>query len=237
MSDCSICLEKICENNTCTTKCGHKYHLTCIFKIKNNTCPICRGQFLEIETPQPQPQPISYIQFGSLAQSRQQLSQLRRYNTKITIIDKLSQNTMLNSIERKYISDNFTLCIENHDLFTRLCADKLSKFIVTLEFLNNKCFPNYIFPAQFNVSVKLMEFIDIHIQFIANITNKLLDSNFNLEYYLGWNFNRTNNSIGCRLLKETFDMYNVNIPSLSHFDDNTLDFIQRLATKYNINVN
>lgn len=44
--ECSICYEKIEENNDCTiTKCGHKFHSTCIIKhitIGGTFCPYCR---------------------------------------------------------------------------------------------------------------------------------------------------------------------------------------------------
>ena len=44
--ECSICYENIEENNDCTiTKCGHRFHSTCIIKhitIGGTFCPYCR---------------------------------------------------------------------------------------------------------------------------------------------------------------------------------------------------
>jgi hypothetical protein len=42
-TDCSICLEIINEKNTCTTNCGHIFHLDCIIKNNKFTCPLCRN--------------------------------------------------------------------------------------------------------------------------------------------------------------------------------------------------
>ena len=45
-TECSICLEHMSHNDVCTTKCNHKYHLTCMLDWltvqKQNTCPICK---------------------------------------------------------------------------------------------------------------------------------------------------------------------------------------------------
>ena len=49
--NCPICLEKLDKNkNYCTTKCGHKFHLSCLnYSLRNNdTCPICRGELSEL---------------------------------------------------------------------------------------------------------------------------------------------------------------------------------------------
>ena len=48
---CAICLESILETNSCITKCGHKFCLSCILvssKYKN-ACPSCREKIFEDE--------------------------------------------------------------------------------------------------------------------------------------------------------------------------------------------
>ena len=56
--NCPICLDPIKENNSCTLKCEHKFHLECIFELyrtKNefcNKCPMCRDQFTKKDTTQ-----------------------------------------------------------------------------------------------------------------------------------------------------------------------------------------
>jgi hypothetical protein len=41
---CSICLENGGDSNPWfSTSCGHGFHLACIEKWKNSTCPLCRG--------------------------------------------------------------------------------------------------------------------------------------------------------------------------------------------------
>jgi hypothetical protein len=45
-NECSICLDKIDNNNLYTSLCGHSFHSTCLntwFK-KDNRCPLCRTQ-------------------------------------------------------------------------------------------------------------------------------------------------------------------------------------------------
>ena len=45
IEECSCCLNKINTNNNYTiTKCGHKFHSTCIFAAlkQKNSCPLCR---------------------------------------------------------------------------------------------------------------------------------------------------------------------------------------------------
>jgi hypothetical protein len=51
--DCSICLDKIILNNTCTTDCGHVFHLTCMLKMCTSMCscsgvkcPMCRNKLI-----------------------------------------------------------------------------------------------------------------------------------------------------------------------------------------------
>ena len=46
-NECSICLEQIVSNDTCQTLCNHTFHLSCMMKIKNNSCPLCRTQIFE----------------------------------------------------------------------------------------------------------------------------------------------------------------------------------------------
>ena len=41
--ECSICLEKIeSYQKTIKLKCNHIFHTTCISKINNHLCPLCR---------------------------------------------------------------------------------------------------------------------------------------------------------------------------------------------------
>ena len=48
---CSICMETIKKNNSCTLECGHDFHLECIFELYrqnaefNNKCPLCRKNY------------------------------------------------------------------------------------------------------------------------------------------------------------------------------------------------
>lgn len=49
-TDCAICFETLENINTCITKCGHKYCLTCILQHSDNSaskqvveCPMCRS--------------------------------------------------------------------------------------------------------------------------------------------------------------------------------------------------
>jgi hypothetical protein len=41
--ECPICLDTIHNTDTCTTKCNHTFHLSCLLKSNDNTCPICRA--------------------------------------------------------------------------------------------------------------------------------------------------------------------------------------------------
>ena len=41
--ECSICLEKIESNQkSIKLKCGHIFHTSCLTKINNHLCPLCR---------------------------------------------------------------------------------------------------------------------------------------------------------------------------------------------------
>lgn len=63
---CAICLEKITENNSCITKCGHHFCLTCLLQhySNNNSCPLCREKISENEVEQEQ----SVYDFGEFNQ-------------------------------------------------------------------------------------------------------------------------------------------------------------------------
>lgn len=39
---CPICYEEFETTDVCTSKCGHKFHTSCVLNIKNNDCPLCR---------------------------------------------------------------------------------------------------------------------------------------------------------------------------------------------------
>ena len=47
---CPICLKNIGEDS-CTTKCGHKFCTGCLLKAvqRNNSCPMCRGELIKNE--------------------------------------------------------------------------------------------------------------------------------------------------------------------------------------------
>ena len=51
--ECPICFDNVCDNNYCVLKCGHEYHLECIFELYNqdedfsNKCPLCRNKYME----------------------------------------------------------------------------------------------------------------------------------------------------------------------------------------------
>lgn len=60
-TDCAICFETLENINTCITKCGHKYCLTCILKHSDNRaskqvvdCPMCRTTLYKNEVFIPQ---------------------------------------------------------------------------------------------------------------------------------------------------------------------------------------
>ena len=42
-SICSICLEDISDETKIETLCNHIFHLNCLDKWQNNTCPNCRS--------------------------------------------------------------------------------------------------------------------------------------------------------------------------------------------------
>ena len=49
-NDCSICLNKLSENDPVMTTCGHVFHNKCIIKniteYNNNKCPLCRTEII-----------------------------------------------------------------------------------------------------------------------------------------------------------------------------------------------
>ena len=49
---CSICYEKLNNNNSFMLECSHKYHTNCIvnwFRIGNKNCPLCNSNKLDID--------------------------------------------------------------------------------------------------------------------------------------------------------------------------------------------
>lgn len=40
--DCVICMDTISSENNAALKCNHDFHLSCILKLRNNSCPVCR---------------------------------------------------------------------------------------------------------------------------------------------------------------------------------------------------
>ena len=74
MVDCSICLEQIDNMSHIVGDCGHKIHLTCYEKLRENElnkniydikCPLCRKNIITIKNtivnpiPSPSPRPES----------------------------------------------------------------------------------------------------------------------------------------------------------------------------------
>lgn len=52
--ECSICLNKIYNNNNCLiTECNHCYHTSCLIKNvlnKNYDCPLCRKNYFDVSS-------------------------------------------------------------------------------------------------------------------------------------------------------------------------------------------
>lgn len=46
-TDCPICLDPLGSVNVCSTSCGHKFHLSCMMRCKQNACPLCRKQIVD----------------------------------------------------------------------------------------------------------------------------------------------------------------------------------------------
>ena len=66
MVECSICLDPIEIKSHIVGKCGHKIHLTCYEKLRNNElnkniyeikCPLCRKNLITIENNRENPRP------------------------------------------------------------------------------------------------------------------------------------------------------------------------------------
>ena len=55
---CAICLSHVGESDTCKTDCGHVFHLSCMMKVRNTNCPLCRNELVHTETPQQEPASI-----------------------------------------------------------------------------------------------------------------------------------------------------------------------------------
>lgn len=51
IKECSICIEKILDNDTHITKCNHIFHTECINKWfeSNNNCPYCRTELKQLQ--------------------------------------------------------------------------------------------------------------------------------------------------------------------------------------------
>jgi len=59
--DCCICIEKMKKVNCCTTRCGHKFCLTCFVRHSKGDiyakCPLCRTTITDAPAPPPPPPP------------------------------------------------------------------------------------------------------------------------------------------------------------------------------------
>lgn len=42
---CCICLQNLCDRNRVILECGHNFHFSCIFRIENRRCPLCRQRY------------------------------------------------------------------------------------------------------------------------------------------------------------------------------------------------
>ena len=80
-STCAICIEELEDNDTCTTQCGHKYHLHCILSTydlnggKNIICPMCR---LDIIPPKEEPEAVPQSTFSSEMAERRRINEETR---------------------------------------------------------------------------------------------------------------------------------------------------------------
>ena len=80
-TDCAICLEHMSDNDVCTTKCNHKYHLHCLLRWfdsqnnKNRTCPFCRTN-IQIQPTEPvqSTQPMQPMQPSERRSTRDDLA-------------------------------------------------------------------------------------------------------------------------------------------------------------------
>jgi len=48
--ECSICYENIAHSQCKKLNCGHIFHKMCLYKWKNNTCPLCRSIYKEVSS-------------------------------------------------------------------------------------------------------------------------------------------------------------------------------------------
>ena len=46
---CAICLSHVGESDCCKTECGHMFHLSCMMKVRNSNCPLCRNELVHTE--------------------------------------------------------------------------------------------------------------------------------------------------------------------------------------------
>jgi len=46
---CAICLSNVGESDTCKTDCGHVFHLSCMMRVRNTKCPLCRNDLVHTE--------------------------------------------------------------------------------------------------------------------------------------------------------------------------------------------
>ena len=47
---CPICMDEITDKDSCVTKCGHGFHLSCLARSlqRNQTCPLCRDELAPV---------------------------------------------------------------------------------------------------------------------------------------------------------------------------------------------
>lgn len=55
MTDCSICMDVMCNEHVTHTKCKHVFHTNCLKKWTdlNTNCPLCRTQLVSEPVPEP----------------------------------------------------------------------------------------------------------------------------------------------------------------------------------------
>lgn len=142
---CCICLENIKKTNTCTTKCGHQFCLTCLFDNINSSndgkldCPMCRKKVYQMDMKH---------------------SQIQRYSRMNTLANEaVHREFMLKflNITSSFI-DMFDFDGE-HGIASRNCAHQLRNLLST----NNN------FKEQFEYNLKSL-IIDI-----ANVNNERIN--------------------------------------------------------------
>ncbi len=106
---CCICLENIKKTNTCTTKCGHQFCLTCLFDNINSTndgkldCPMCRKNVYQMDMKHSQIQ--RYKNMTDLANEAVQREFMRaNINISSVIIEMFDRQNTQNTI-RNILSD------------------------------------------------------------------------------------------------------------------------------------